>query len=42
MTELRLSEAVIVTLHEREQIEVAAGTIQVMPAWQWMLGAALP
>ena len=42
MTELRLSEAVIVTLHERGQIEVAAGTIQVMPAWQWMLGAALP
>ena len=42
MTELRLSEAVIVTLHEREQIEVVAGTIQVMPAWQWMLGAVLP
>jgi len=38
MAELRLSTALIVTLHDREQIEVPAGTIEVVPAWQWSLG----
>lgn len=28
----------IVTLHDSETIVVSSGTIQVVPAWAWMLG----
>lgn len=38
MAELGLGNALIITLHEREQLEVPAGTIEVVPAWQWALG----
>jgi hypothetical protein len=38
MAELQLPTAVIVTLHDRERIEVPEGTIEVVPAWQWTLG----
>jgi len=37
MTELGLASAEIVTPHQAETIDVAPGTIRVVPAWQWML-----
>lgn len=40
MRETGLVNSTIVTMHEWETIEVAAGTIQAAPAWAWMLGIA--
>lgn len=31
--------ATIATLYERESIETDAGTVEVVPAWRWMLQA---
>ena len=41
MTEAGLASAEIVTPHEAETIDVAAGTIRVVPAWQWMLDVSI-
>ncbi len=38
MPELGISEAVIVTLSDEEVIQTEAGTVRVVPAWQWLLG----
>lgn len=40
MRETGLVNSIIVTMHEWETIEVASGSIQVVPAWAWMLGIA--
>ena len=37
MTELSLSTATIVTKNEGEQIAVDGGTIEVVPAWRYLL-----
>jgi predicted AAA+ superfamily ATPase len=37
MDELGLREASIVTLFEQETIELASGTVRVVPAWRWLL-----
>jgi predicted AAA+ superfamily ATPase len=41
MAELGLASAEIVTPHEAETIDVPAGTIRVVPAWQWMLDVSV-
>jgi len=38
MAELGLQHAVIVSLHDAERVTVDAGTIDIVPAWAWMLG----
>ena len=38
MSETGLAEATIVTMHDAEDVNVAAGVIHVVPAWAWMLG----
>lgn len=38
MRELKVRTGTIITLHERERIETAAGVIEVVPAWRWVLG----
>ncbi len=38
MAELGKDSGVIVTLYDRRELEVEEGTIQVIPAWQWLLG----
>ena len=38
MDELGLRRGVIVSLHDAESVVVDAGTIEVVPAWAWMLG----
>jgi len=38
MTELGRRTATIVTLYERDTVEVAAGAVEVVPAWRWLLG----
>lgn len=38
MAELRLSKGFIVTRHQEEQIETGHGTIEVIPAWRFLLG----
>ena len=38
MTELGRRDATIVTLYERDTVEVGAGTVEVVPAWRWLLG----
>jgi Predicted ATPase (AAA+ superfamily) len=38
MTELGRREATIVTLYERDTVEVGAGIVEVVPAWRWLLG----
>lgn len=38
MSELGVAQATIVTLHERESVSVAAGVVDVVPAWRWLLG----
>ena len=37
MQETGIAAATIVTLDEEERIEVASGTIQVTPAWRWLI-----
>lgn len=37
MAELKLTEGIIVTRRDDEQIQVKAGTINVLPAWRFML-----
>ena len=37
MQETGIAAATIVTLDEEERIEVASGTIQVTPAWRWLV-----
>jgi predicted AAA+ superfamily ATPase len=37
MAELDLATATIVTRHEEDRIEIAAGQIEVMPAWRFLL-----
>ncbi|PKQ30046.1 MAG: ATPase [Actinobacteria bacterium HGW-Actinobacteria-10] len=37
MVECGTREATIVTLHEHDRLETEAGTIDVVPAWRWML-----
>jgi predicted AAA+ superfamily ATPase len=37
MTELKLSQGIIVTRNEEEQIQVDAGKIDVVPAWRFLL-----
>lgn len=38
MDELGVRQSTIITMSESEVIEVDAGTIRVVPAWQWLLG----
>ena len=38
MGETGISESTVVTMHDSEEISVAAGVIHVVPAWSWMLG----
>lgn len=38
MRELGLASATLVTLHESETLQMAQGTIHVVPAWQWFIG----
>ena len=40
MSELGVARATIVTLHERESVSLAAGVVDVVPAWRWLLGLA--
>ncbi len=42
MTELKLATSMIVTRGEEETIKVDAGTIEVVPAWRFLLGGAGP
>lgn len=42
MAELNLSLGFIVTRHEEEQIVVDSGTIQVIPAWRFLLTLETP
>jgi predicted AAA+ superfamily ATPase len=37
MTELKLSQGIIVTCNEAEQIQVDSGKIDVVPAWRFLL-----
>jgi predicted AAA+ superfamily ATPase len=37
MTELKLSQGIIVTRNEEEQIQVDSGKIEVVPAWRFLL-----
>jgi hypothetical protein len=37
MTELKLSQGIIVTRNEEEQIQVDSGKIDVVPAWRFLL-----
>ena len=37
MAELNLTQGTIVTRGEQEQIQVASGTINVVPAWRFVL-----
>ena len=37
MTELKLSQGIIVTRNEAEQIQVNSGKIDVVPAWRFLL-----
>ena len=41
MTELGLREGTIVTLHDEETVETAAGRIEIVPAWLWTLRQTL-
>jgi hypothetical protein len=38
MAELGLSTGTIVTRNEDERLDVDAGTIEVLPAWRFLLG----
>lgn len=40
MAELKLSQGIIVTRHEEEQIQVDSGTIDVVPVWRFLLNDA--
>lgn len=37
MTELQLSQGIIVTRNEQEQVQVDSGKIDVVPAWRFLL-----
>ncbi len=37
MTELQLSQGIIVTRIEQEQVQVDSGKIDVVPAWRFLL-----
>jgi predicted AAA+ superfamily ATPase len=37
MTSLGVHSATVVTLYESERVETAAGVVDVVPAWRWML-----
>ena len=39
MAELRLPQGTIVTRNEKEQIQVDPGTIDVVPAWRFLLNS---
>jgi uncharacterized protein len=39
MEQLGVAESTIVTLYESDRVETAAGTVNVIPAWRWTLGA---
>jgi uncharacterized protein len=39
MEQVGVGQSTIVTLYENDRIETAAGTISVVPAWRWTLGA---
>lgn len=40
MAELGLDEVVLVTLREEEEeVSLEAGTVRIVPAWRWLLGA---
>jgi hypothetical protein len=41
MTELKLSQGIIVTRNEEEQIQVDSGKIDVVPAWRFLLNISL-
>jgi hypothetical protein len=38
MGETALAESTIVTMSEREDINVSGGVIHVVPAWSWTVG----
>jgi hypothetical protein len=40
MRDLRVRRATIVTAYERKTLETDAGKVQVVPAWDWLLGGA--
>jgi predicted AAA+ superfamily ATPase len=40
MTELRLTTATLVTLHETGEGKLPSGTVQIVPAWRWALRQA--
>jgi predicted AAA+ superfamily ATPase len=42
MEELNVPEGAIVTLHERDRIEIRGRTVHIIPAWEWLLGLASP
>ena len=37
MREHGISRATLVTLYEEEQVQLGSGTVQVLPAWRWLL-----
>jgi hypothetical protein len=39
MQELRVRRGTIVTAYERKTMETSAGKVEVVPAWDWLLGA---
>ena len=39
MTEQQLTTGTIITRHESEQIQTAAGTVDIVPAWRFLLDA---
>lgn len=41
MAETGIREAMILTLHESDTVEVPEGTVRVVPAWEWLLADAL-
>lgn len=38
MDELGISRSTLITLHEKSSIDVEPGRIEVVPAWEWLLG----
>jgi len=38
MNEIKIKTSTIVTRNEDESIEIDAGTVQVVPAWRFLLG----
>jgi hypothetical protein len=38
MSELKVDHATIVTLREQERVTLAAGVVDLIPAWRWFVG----